>query len=202
MTFPHIAKRLETKTRRKPMKRALVLVDIQNDYFPGGRKPLPGMAGASGRAADLLSHFRGTGQPLFHVRHIATSPNATFFVPETNGIQIHSSVAPLPEEEVITKNHPNSFIQTSLLDKLRRVDPERVIICGAMSNMCIDATTRAASDLGFKCVVVHDACAASDLKFGDRIVTAVDVHAAFMAALGAAYAGVMTLAEFLTGVDR
>ena len=184
------------------MKRALVLVDIQNDYFPGGRKPLPGMVEASGRAADLLSYFRGTGQPLFHVCHIATSPNATFFIPETEGIRIHSSVAPLPEEEVITKNHPNSFLQTSLLDKLRRVDPGEVIISGAMSNMCIDATTRAASDLGFKCMVVHDACAASELKFGDRIVAAVDVHAAFMAALGAAYARVMTLAEFLTAGDR
>jgi nicotinamidase-related amidase len=184
------------------MKRALVLVDIQNDYFPGGRKPLPGMVEASGRAADLLSYFRETGQPLFHVRHLAADPNATFFIPETSGIQIHSSVAPRKEEEVITKNHPNSFLQTSLFDKLRGVDTEEVIICGAMSNMCIDATTRAASDLGFKCVVVHDACASSDLKFGDRIVAAVDVHAAFMAALGSAYAWVMTVAEFLTGGDR
>jgi nicotinamidase-related amidase len=184
------------------MKRALVLVDIQTDYFPGGRKPLPGMVEASGRAADLLSYFRGTGQPLFHVRHVATGPNATFFVPETDGIQIHSSVAPLTEEEVITKNHPNSFLQTSLLDKLRRADAEEVIICGAMSNICIDATARAASDLGFKCVVVHDACAASDLEFGNRIVAAADVHAAFMAALKAAYARVVTLAEFLTGLNR
>jgi len=160
------------------------------------------MVEASGRAADLLSYFRGTGQPLFHVLHVATSPNATFFVPETNGIQIHSSVAPLTEEGVITKNHPNSFLQTSLHDKLRRADTEEVIICGAMSNMCIDATARAASDLGFKCVVVHDACAASDLEFRNRIVAAADVHAAFMAALKAAYARVVTLAEFLTGLNR
>ena len=184
------------------MKRALVVVDIQNDYFPGGRKPLPGMGDASRRAADLLSFFRETGEPLFHVRHMAISRNATFFIPETEGIQIHSSVTPLPEEEVITKNHPNSFLQTSLLEMLRRVDPGQVVVCGAMSNMCIDATTRAASDFGFKCTVVHDACAASDLKFGDRFVAAADVHAAFMAALGAAYARMVTLAEFLTDVNR
>lgn len=184
------------------MKRALVLVDIQNDYFPGGRKPLPGMLEASIRAAGLLSHFRETGQPLFHVRHKATSRNATFFVAETEGIQIHSSVTPLPEEEVITKHHPNAFLQTSLLETLRRVDPGEVVICGAMSNMCIDATTRAASDFGFRCAVVHDACAASELKFEDRFVAAADVHAAFMAALKAAYARVVTLAEFLTGVNR
>ena len=111
-------------------------------------------------------------------------------------------VAPRAEEKVITKNHPNSFLNTHLLDELRQLKPAEVVICGAMSNMCIDATTRAASDFGFLCVVVHDACAASGLKFGDWSVTAADVHAAFMAALGAAYARVLTLAEFLAGLNH
>jgi nicotinamidase-related amidase len=155
------------------------------------------MPEACKRAADLLSFFRKTGQPAFHIRHIAVKPGATFFVQDTEGADIHPSVSPRPGERVIIKNHPNSFLNTSLLEKLRAVDPGEVVICGAMSNMCIDATTRAASDFGFRCVVVHDACAASDLRFGDRTVGALDVHAAFMAALGAAYARVVTLAEFL-----
>ncbi len=179
------------------MKRALVLVDIQNDYFPGGRKPLSTMAAASGRAKGLLSYFRETGQPLFHIRHVAAKRGASFFIPETQGAQIHLSVAPLPDETVITKSHPNSFLGTSLLDELRSVNPAEMIICGAMSNMCIDATTRAASDFGFKCVVVHDACAASGLMFGGRSVSAEDVHSAFMAALAAAYARVIALEEVL-----
>jgi nicotinamidase-related amidase len=179
------------------MKRALVLVDIQNDYFPGGRRPLPGMPEACKRAADLLSFFRETPQPVFHIRHIAAKEGATFFLQDTEGADIHPLVSPRRGERVIVKNYPNGFLKTSLLEELRAVDPDEVVICGAMSNMCLDATARAASDFGFRCVVVHDACAASDLRFGDRIVQAPDVHAAFMAALGGAYARVVTLAEFL-----
>jgi nicotinamidase-related amidase len=179
------------------MKRALVMVDIQNDYFPGGRRPLPGMPEACQRAEDLLSFFRETAQPVFHIRHIAMKPDATFFIQGTEGADIHPPVSPRPGERVIVKNYPNSFLKTSLLEELRAVAPGEVVICGAMSNMCIDATTRAASDFGFRCVVVHDACAASELRFGDRTVGALDVHAAFMAGLGAAYARVVTLAEFL-----
>ncbi len=179
------------------MKRALVMVDIQKDYFPGGRKPLPEMQEACKRAADLLSFFREAAQPIFHIRHIAAKQGATFFVQDTEGADLHPLVSPRPGERVIIKNHPNGFLNTSLLGELRTVDPDEVVICGAMSNMCIDATTRAASDFGFRCVVVHDACAASDIRFGDRTVGALDVHAAFMAALSAAYAQVVTLAEFL-----
>jgi nicotinamidase-related amidase len=179
------------------MRRALVLVDIQNDYFSGGRKPLPGMPEACERGADLLSFFRETGQPVFYIRHISMRPESTFFIQGTEGADIHPLVSPRPGERVITKHYPNSFLKTSLLEELRTVDPDEVVICGAMSNMCIDATTRAAADFGFRCVVVHDACAASDLRFGGRTVGALDVHTAFMAALGAAYARVVTLAEFL-----
>jgi nicotinamidase-related amidase len=178
------------------------MVDIQNDYFPGGRMPLPGMPEGCKKASDLLSFLRETAQPVFHIRHIAMKPGANFFLQGSEGADIHPLVTPRPGETVIVKNYPNSFLETSLLEELRTADPDEVVICGAMSNMCIDATTRAASDFGFRCVVVHDACAASDLRFGDRTVRAVDVHAAFMAALSAAYARVVTLAEFLTEMKQ
>ena len=66
-----------------------------------------------------------------------------------------------------------------------------------MSHMCIDATTRAAFDLGFTCRVAHDACATRALVFGSGTVPAAQVHAAFMAALSAAYAQVLTTADLL-----
>lgn len=186
----------------RKMKRALVLVDIQKDYFPGGKKPLPGMEEASRKASKLLSYFRETGQSVFHIHHIATRPGSAFFIQDTDGAKVHPSVAPKADEEVITKAHPNSFLNTALLDLLRAGRHDEVVICGAMSNMCIDATTRAAADFGFKCTVIHDACAASDLIFAERKVPAPDVHAAFMAALSAAYARVVTLDEFVMNADR
>jgi nicotinamidase-related amidase len=180
------------------MKTGLILVDIQNDYFPGGRMELIGTNEASAKAQEVLSLFRANQLPIFHVQHIAAGKGATFFLPNTGGVEIHKSVTPLPNEWVIQKHHPNSFRETRLLEKLSDAGVKRVVICGAMSHMCIDATARAASDFGFECVVIHDACATKNLKFGNRTIPAEDVHGAFMSALGSAYAKVLSAREFVS----
>jgi len=179
------------------MKRGLLLVDIQKDYFPGGNVELAGMTEASLKAGRLLSYFREKGLPTFHIQHLSTAPKAAFFVPNTEGVEIHENVKPLPDDIIIQKGYPNSFRETSLLDELKKAGVEEVVICGAMSHMCIDATARAAADLGFNCIVMHDACATMGLSFDGQAIPADQVHGAFMAALGFAYARIMSLEEFL-----
>lgn len=178
-------------------KTALLLVDIQNDYFAGGKMTLEGIDAASANASRLLCGFREKSLPVFHVRHLAIQPGATFFLPDTPGSEIHPSVAPLVDETVIVKHFPNSFRETSLLDQLKKVGVTSVVVCGAMSHMCIDATVRAACDLGFQCRVAHDACATRALTFGRETASAEKVHAAFMAALSAAYAQVMATEDLI-----
>jgi len=179
------------------MKTGLILVDIQNDYFSGGRMELAGMVEASSRAKDLLSLFRERQWPTFHIHHIAAREGATFFLPDTEGAEIHESVKPLPGDIVIQKHHINCFRETQLLDELKKAAVERVVICGAMSHMCIDAAVRAAADLGFGCGVIHDACATRNVQFGDRTISAQEVHGSFMAALAMAYAEVLSLDAFI-----
>jgi len=174
------------------MTTALLLVDIQNDYFPGGAMALEGMDAAAANAAKLLAAFRDRGLPAFHVRHLSVRPGATFFLPGTPGAAHHPSVAPRPGEPVVEKNFPNSFRGTRLEEELRAAGVDGLVIAGAMSHMCIDATTRAAFDHGFRCTVATDACATRALEFGGRALPAGDVHAAFMAALAAPYAKVTT----------
>jgi nicotinamidase-related amidase len=171
---------------------ALLLIDIQNDYFPGGRMTLHNIDRAAENARRLLEHFRSTGQPIVHVQHTWDDPSAPFFVAGTPGAQINEAVAPQPGEPVIVKHFPNSFRASTLLDELRRAGINRLTICGAMSHMCIDATTRAAADFGFDCSVAHDACATRDVEFNGNEVKADDVHNAYMSALAFAYAKVMT----------
>lgn len=171
-------------------KNGLLLVDIQNDYFTGGRMQLAGMEAAAARAADLLTLFRSKQWPVFFVQHIASGSNATFFLPDTDGAGIHESLPPAPGDVRIRKHFPNSFRETNLHRELQQAHVTRLVICGAMSHMCIDATTRAAADLGFTCVVVSDACATRDLRFGGDTIASGQVHGAFMAALSAAYAKV------------
>jgi nicotinamidase-related amidase len=177
------------------MPNALIIVDIQNDYFPGGRMTLHEIERTANNAARLLSHFRNTGQETFHIQHTWEDPSAPFFVAGTPGAAIHESVAPRPGEPVIVKHFPNSFRESPLLEELRRARINDLTICGAMSHMCIDATTRAAADLGFNCTVAHDACTTRDIEFQGNTVSADDVHAAYMSALGFAYAKVLPTSD-------
>ncbi len=179
------------------MKEALLLIDIQNDYFPGGKMVLAGMEEAAKKAAELLRVFRSAGKPVFFIRHLSTRPDATFFINGTEGTDIHSSVSPLTGETVIEKHFPNSFFQTELLSILKESDVTDLVICGAMSHMCIDTTVRAAKELGFKCILITNACATRNLKFGDEILPAHEVHAAFMAALDGVFARVVTADKYL-----
>jgi nicotinamidase-related amidase len=177
------------------MSTALVIVDIQNDYFPGGRMPLDEIELAAENARRLLEHFRREGRPTFHIQHTWEDASAPFFVAGTTGAAIHESVAPRAGEPVVVKHFPNSFRESTLLDELRQAGADKLTICGAMSHMCIDATTRAAADLGFNCTVAHDACATRDVEFEGKKVSAADVQAAYMSALGFAYAKVMGTSE-------
>jgi nicotinamidase-related amidase len=176
----------------------LILVDLQNDYFPGGNMELVGIENAAANARILLNEFRKTKSPIIHIQHISTRPGATFFLPKTDGAIINQIVAPQGSEIVVVKNYPNSFRETSLLEILKNDKINNLVICGAMSHMCIDATTRAAFDFGFNCVVVEDACATKDLFFQNKIIKASEVHASFMAALSVPYAKIVSTKEIKT----
>jgi nicotinamidase-related amidase len=175
--------------------RALVIVDIQKDYFPGGAHPLVAPEAAVTAARRVLDAFRASGDPVVHVRHVWDEEEATFMRPETEGVEIHPEVAPAEGELVITKEFPNSFRETALEDELRARGADSLVVCGMMTSMCVDATVRAAVDLGFDTTVVHDACATCDLQFDGRSVPALEVHSAFLAALGDGYAAVVASDE-------
>lgn len=176
------------------MTTALLAIDIQNDYFPGGKMELERPLQASHNAASMLAWFREVRMPLFHIQHISERPGATFFLPGERGVDIHPSMAPREGETVVVKHYPNSFRDTRLAELLRGLQVKRVVVCGMMTHMCVDATARAAADFGFQVIVLSDACATRALAFDNVNVPADHVHAAFMAALKT-YGQVMTAQE-------
>ncbi len=179
------------------MTTALILIDIQNDYFPGGAGELEGPIEASRRARQLLDHFRQTHQLLVHIQHISIRPGARIFLPGTSGAEIHENVRPLAGEVVFQKHYPNSFRDTPLLDHFKREGVTRVVICGMMTHMCVDATTRAAFDFGFECWIASDACATKAMTFGGQTIPAQHVHGSFLAALASMYGKVLSVAEII-----
>ena len=183
------------------MNTALLLIAIQNDYFPGGKMMLEGSAAASENAAVLLSAFRRLQLPVIHIQHIATHAGASFFLPETEGVNIHQSVAPLAAETVIIKHYPNSFRQTVLLDHLRQHQISKLVIVGMMTHMCIDTSTRAACDLDFSVQLAHDACATKALTFAGLETSAMHVQNAYMAGLNGSFAEVLSTQQILASLS-
>ena len=179
------------------MKTALLIIDIQNDYFEGGTMTLTGSDTASMNAGRVLDRFRTNNMPVVHIQHIATKPTATFFLPGTFGAEIHKNVTPLVQEKVIIKHYPNSFRDTGLHEYLQSLDITDLVICGMMTHMCVDATTRAANDAGYTCTMIGDACATKDLELNGQKVKAKDVQLSFLAALDYFYSTVLTTEQYL-----
>ncbi|MEM7215435.1 MAG: cysteine hydrolase family protein [Pseudomonadota bacterium] len=180
---------------------ALILVDIQNDYFPSfddSKMALPDMDNASAKAAKLLAAARDSGIRIVHIKHVMPSDAAPFFHPGTSGAELHDSVAPQAGETVIEKTRPNSFVDTNLESLLRDEKIEHLIICGAMSQMCIDATVRSGVDRGFKATVAQDACAAANVAYDGVNVPHDMVHASIMAPLASSYADVQPTANIIS----
>jgi nicotinamidase-related amidase len=183
------------------MKNVLILIDIQNDYFPGGKGELVRPLEAAGQARRLLDFFRGQKWPTVHIQHVAVRPGAVTFLPDTQGVKLHESIARLPGETVIVKHYPNSFRETNLLEHLQGLGIERLVVCGMMTHMCVEACTRAAVDLGYPVLLAADACATRILTYGDTSVPAEHVHAAALAALKS-YAQVLTTDEILEQLEK
>jgi nicotinamidase-related amidase len=179
------------------MNRALLIIDVQNDYFEHGKMELVNPIAAGENTRKLLDYFRSENLPIVHVQHIAPE-GAPFFAEGTKGVEIHDLVKPLSEEKVVIKHYPNSFRDTDLLAYLKSKNITELVITGMMTHMCIDAGTRAATDLGFDCTVISDACATRDLEINGKLVKADDVHHAFLAALAFFYAKIQNTESYLT----
>jgi len=174
---------------------ALLVIDIQNDYFPGGAMELEGADAAGGKAAAAIAKFRKQGDPVIHVRHLSVRPGSTFFLPGTKGAEIHPLVAPQGGESVIEKNFPNSFRNTELKATLEKLQVNNLVVAAMMTHMCVDASVRHAADLGYKITLLGDACATRAQSYAGEKVPARQVHAAFLAALNGFYAKVVDTHE-------
>ena len=171
--------------------KALLIIDVQNDYFEGGKSELYNSKVALQNIEKVLMIFRQKNLPVIHVQHINNREGATFFLPNTDGVLIHKNITPLESEYIVTKHAPNSFFETNLLDIMKENNINDLVICGMMSHMCIDTTTRACKDFGIKVTLLNDACATKNLSFNGEIIPAETVHNTFMASLNGMFANVI-----------
>lgn len=168
------------------MKKALLVIDLQNDYFKNGSMELKGIDEVLKQSNKLIVFAREKKYKIYFIQHVARNKNAGFFVPNTNGVKLHKNLD-IQDDMIIKKNYPNTFRDTKLIKELKKENINDLIICGAMTHMCIDTSVRAAFDLGYKIELVNDACASKDLVFEEKVIKAADVNLSFLSALSSVF---------------
>lgn len=187
--------------KQKMENTALLIIDVQNDYFPGGKMTLEKAEQAGEKTRKILEYFRKNNLTIIHIKHISTNEGATFFLADTDGAKINKLVLPKEDEKIITKHFPNSFRETDLMDYLQSNKIKNLVIAGMMTDVCVEATTRAAFDFGFSNTIIGDATATRNRELNGEVVKAAEVQRSFLAgisALGSLYARVINTNEFLS----
>lgn len=181
------------------MKNTVILIiDLQNDYFPDGKFPLFNIQSVSENSQEILLAARKHNIPVIHVWHEFLTKDAPFFIKGTEGVKINGKLKPEEGEAVINKNYPNAFRDTELKSLLDRHHYKHIIVVGAMSQMCVDATVRAGLDFGYQITVIQDAVASKEIEFNAINIPAETVQATMMWILSFAGASLMTTQEFLS----
>lgn len=149
------------------MKNALIVIDIQNDYFPGGSFPLEQPEIACEAAISAIEKARGEGWLIVGIQHVATA-DAPFFKPDTQGVNIHPDVvAALGDAPVIIKKEADSFFETNLEQLLRDHGITDVYLTGMMTQHCVTHTALSPQGLGMKMHVIANGCAAPTKALSD-----------------------------------
>lgn len=178
-------------------KEALLIIDVQNDYFPSGRCELDRPDLTLTVIKQLIMHFRENHQPVYFIQHLSEK-GAAFFEVDTEGVNIHEDIRPLATEKVIIKHHPNSFFETDLQGELKKAGITDLTVCGMMTHMCVDTIVRAAKDFGYCVTLIEDACATKDLEWGGEKIPAAVVQSVYMASLNHKFVKVITSDEYFS----
>lgn len=182
------------------MTEALIVVDVQNDYFPDGNLPTCNPIRTAEACAKLIKKFRNEKKEVVYIKHIVKeeqSKDYPFFVKDTWGVEINDIVKPLPNEKVITKSEVSSFVRTELKDYLLSKNIKKLIVVGMMIHNCVNATVYSGVDEGFDCIVVEEAVNTMDQKLHDKVVKAEQIKESFLAGIQFVYSKVYKLEEVL-----
>jgi nicotinamidase-related amidase len=142
-----------------PQTKALIVIDLQNDYFPGGRFPLWNTEVTLRNVVAAISKARAMGIPVIHVQHVANAAtgSAPFFNAGTPGVGIHPEIlAAAPDAPVVVKEYADSFHGTTLEQVLSGLGVEELLVCGMMTQNCVTHTAISKSAEKYKVTVLTD----------------------------------------------
>lgn len=182
-------------------RRALLVIDVQNEYFTG-KMPVSYPAGSLEHILDAMDAAHASGVPVVVIQHSAPQPESTVFRKGSDGWQLHPDIARRSHDLLIEKNLPGSFTGTELEQWLHAHRIDSVTICGYMTQMCCDTTSRQAVHLGFDVEFLADATGTLDVSNSAGSISARDLHNAILAVQQSRFARVMTTGEWLSSLAQ
>jgi nicotinamidase-related amidase len=161
------------------MKKALLIIDIQNDYFPGGAFPLWNAESTLNNIEQAIRRAQSKGIPVVHVQHIANSETglAPFFNQGTEGVKVHRRILEVaPEAPIVVKQFADSFLATTLEETLDKLKITELLLCGMMTQNCVTHTAISKSAEKYKIVVLPDCCTTVDAMIHNIALHAVSTR--------------------------
>ncbi|MCF8043351.1 MAG: cysteine hydrolase [Desulfarculaceae bacterium] len=181
------------------MTRALLVIDVQMEYF-SGMLPISHPAGSLERILEAMDAAATHKMPVVVIQHQAATPDAPVFAPGGPGVELHPQVAARPRSVLITKQLPGSFTGTALGGWLLEQDVDTVTICGYMTQMCCDTTSRQAFHRGLSVEFLSDATGTLDMANDAGQVSAEQLHRAILVTQAARFAKVLTTQEWIASL--
>jgi nicotinamidase-related amidase len=184
-----------------PHNAVLIIIDAQNEYR-SGKLPLENIDAAIQEIVRLRSWARANGIPVINVQHVGR-PTSPLFAKGSDADAIVSELTPAPGEPVVQKTMPNSFAKTNLDDVLTPLNRKQLIVTGFMTHMCVDATTRAATERGYQVFIPASATADRAVPAPDgSVVSAQELKRASLTALNDTFAWVVPSVDDLMAAHK
>lgn len=149
------------------MKKALIVIDIQNDYFPGGAFTLENADEACKGAVQAIEQAKRDGWLVVGVQHV-NAPDASLFKPDTEGVKIHSAIAAaLGDAPIVVKSEADSFFKTNLEQIVRDAGITDIYLTGMMTQHCVTHTALSPQARDMNVHIIAKGCAAPAKALSD-----------------------------------
>ncbi|MDG9931253.1 MULTISPECIES: cysteine hydrolase family protein [unclassified Pseudomonas] len=175
----------------QPPKRALIVIDVQNEYVTGNLRiehpPIDHSLANVGRAMDAAS---AAGIPVIVVQHLAPE-GSPIFARDSQAAELHPQVAQRPRDHFIQKEMASCFAGTDLADYLKQRGIDTLSVVGYMIHHCDDSTVRQAHHEGWQVELLHDATGAPPYRNAMGSATAEEIHRVFTVVMHTGFAAVL-----------
>lgn len=187
---------LKEMTAEEKVKQALLVIDVQNEYFTG-RMPLVYPPGSLENVLRAMDAAIENEIPVIVVQHTAPQPDSSVFIKGTDGWSLHPEVKKRSNSMVIEKHLPGSFTGTDLDAWLKSRDIDTIVIAGYMTHMCCDTTARQAMHLGYAVRFLSDATGTLSINNDTGAVSAEELHKAVLVVQNSRFSEVLTAREWI-----